>query len=222
MSNLSEMIPEPEKTSISTQAPSKLYYVSKIVKWVAILIVAMLITIIIFHLTDSSQKAATTVSAPTAQITVTTISTRISGASDLITAKMSYNGLIESQDGVIPVITKKSFLMAFHATVSVGYNLSNASINVGDHSVLIKMPALNDPDINVDTDSIRFYDLSSALFNWTTKEDGIDAVSVAKQKILESSELEELKVESQKQAEFVIHQLLDDNIGERDLNVTFE
>lgn len=222
MNNLNQRISTDENAPSSSQFPSKLYIISKAIPWVSIVIVALLVALIVFRVTSTPRETIVTEPAPTPQITITTISTRISGASDLITAKMSYNGLLKSDDGNIPIINKKSFLMTYHATVSVGYDLSKADINVGEHSVVIKMPPLNDPDINVDTDSIAFFDLSSAIFNWTTKEDGIDAVSVATQNILETPELEELKGEAKKQAELLLHQLLDDNIGERDLNVSFD
>lgn len=222
MNNLDQRISTDEKCPAPSQSPSKLYIISKAIPWVSIVIVALLVALIVFRVTSTPQETIVTEPAPTPQVTIATISTRISGASDLITAKMSYNGLLKSDDGDIPIINKKSFLMTYHATVSIGYDLSKADITVGEHSVVIKMPPLNDPDINVDTDSIAFFDLSSAIFNWTTKEDGIDAVSVAKQNILETPELEELKSEAKKQAELLLHQLLDDNIGERDLNVSFD
>lgn len=43
MSNHNEMIPESEKHSVSVQAPTNSDSISKIVKWIAILIVAILI-----------------------------------------------------------------------------------------------------------------------------------------------------------------------------------
>ena len=43
MPNHNEMIPENEKHSASVQAPTNLDSISKIVKWIAILIVAILI-----------------------------------------------------------------------------------------------------------------------------------------------------------------------------------
>lgn len=48
MSNHNEMIPENEKYSVSVQAPTNLDSISKIVKWIAILIVAILIAPVVF------------------------------------------------------------------------------------------------------------------------------------------------------------------------------
>lgn len=48
MSNHNEMIPENEKHSVSVQAPTNLDSISKIVKWIAILIVAILIVPVVF------------------------------------------------------------------------------------------------------------------------------------------------------------------------------
>lgn len=83
------------------------------------------------------------------------------------------------------------------------------------------MPALNEPDINVDTDSISFFNLSSAIFNWTKKEDGIDAVSVAKDQILATTELVELKKQAQTQADVLLRGILEDVIGNRHLEIKF-
>lgn len=48
MSNHNEMIPEKEKHSVFVQAPTNLDSISKIVKWTAILIVAILIAPVVF------------------------------------------------------------------------------------------------------------------------------------------------------------------------------
>lgn len=221
MSNHNEMIPENEKHSVSVQAPTNSDSISKIVKWIAILIVAILIALVVFRLSGTPEEKIVTIPEPTPQITVTTISTRISNASDLVTAKMSYTGLVDSSDGNIPIINKKHFLMTYHATVSVGYDLSNAAISVDDANVIVTMPALNEPDINVDTDSISFFNLSSAIFNWTKKEDGIDAVSVAKDQILATTELVELKKQAQTQADVLLRGILEDVIGNRHLEIKF-
>jgi len=48
MSNHNEIIPENEKHSVSVQTSTNLDSISKIVKWIAILIVAILITPVVF------------------------------------------------------------------------------------------------------------------------------------------------------------------------------
>lgn len=48
MSNHNEMILENEKHSVSVQAPTNSDSISKIVKWIAILIVTILITPVVF------------------------------------------------------------------------------------------------------------------------------------------------------------------------------
>ena len=48
MSNHNEIIPENEKHSVSVQTSTNLDSISKIVKWIAILIVAILIAPIVF------------------------------------------------------------------------------------------------------------------------------------------------------------------------------
>lgn len=48
MSNHNEIIPENEKHSVSVQTSTNLDSISKIVKWIAILIVAILIALVVF------------------------------------------------------------------------------------------------------------------------------------------------------------------------------
>lgn len=220
MSDFNEMIPENEKRSAKRFASNQLN-INTLCVCIAVIVVVLALTIVVFRITDSSKENNTVLPEPTPQVSVTTIGTRISGASDLITAKMSYTGLVDSTDGSIPIINKKRFLMTYHATVSVGYDLSKAAISVDDSNVVITMPALSDPEINVDTDSISFFDLNSAIFNWTDKEDGFDAVNIAKNEILSSSELQDLDKQAQDQANTILRKFLEDSIGERHLDIKF-
>ena len=56
---------------------------------------------------------------PTPQITNTLLAGKIEGMSELTTAKLSYNGFLQSADGNIPFLTKKTFFMTYHADVKV-------------------------------------------------------------------------------------------------------
>ncbi len=155
-------------------------------------------------------------------ITNTFISSKLDTVSNLTTAELTYNGLIRYEEGEIPILTKKSFSMIYRAEIKAGVDLSKVTSHITDTEVVLVVPAVEIQDIDIDETSIQFYDEQVALFNWTEKEDTLDAMAAAKADVEEQVNLNELKLKARTQTETILHGLFDGNIGERTLRVQFE
>ncbi|MHB8130451.1 MAG: DUF4230 domain-containing protein [Mobilitalea sp.] len=155
-------------------------------------------------------------------ITNTLISDKLEEVSELTSAKLTYNGLIHYTDGKIPILTKKAFLMTYRAEVEAGIVLSEVDINVTVSNVKITIPEIKILDISVDPDSIEFFDEKAALFNWTEKEDVVDAMQVAKDDVTENANIDELKSKAKEQTEVLLEGLFEDAIGDRKLVISYK
>ena len=147
------------------------------------------------------------------------ISAKLDEASDLTTATLTYNGLITYTDGNIPFITQKSFSMIYTAEIRAGIDMSKVDIKVTEDKVIITLPEVEIQGVDVDPDSIQFYDEKYALFNWSDKDDVVTAISSAEADVQEKADINGLKDKSRVQAEEIIKGLLIDSIGERTLEI---
>jgi hypothetical protein len=147
------------------------------------------------------------------------ISSKLEEASDLTTAVLTYNGLVKYSDGDIPFITQKSFSMIYSAEVRAGIDMSKIKVEVTDDKVIVTLPEVEIQGINVDSDSLEFFDEKAAIFNWTDKDDVVEAVAAAENDVSENADINGLKERSRTQAEEIIKGLLKDSIGERTLEI---
>ena len=153
------------------------------------------------------------------QVTSAFLASKLEDASDLTSAKMTYHGVIHYDDGGIPFLTQKKYSMVYSATMEAGIDLSKVQIEVTDDKVKVTLPDVQVDEPVVDMDSIDFYDDSFALFDWETKEDGIDAVKEAKKDCAKKADIPSLEGEAYENAKKVVEQLLKDAVGERELEV---
>lgn len=159
---------------------------------------------------------------PQPEITGTFISDKLETASELTSAKMTYNGLIHYSDGNIPFLTQKAFSMTYRAKVKAGINLSKVDVEITDSKVIITIPEIEVLDLSIDTDSIQYYDQKSALFNGESKDDALKAISAAKEDVTENGGIDELKTAAKSQIEVLMNGLFKDSIGDRVLTLVFE
>lgn len=155
-------------------------------------------------------------------ITNTYISSKLETVSNLTTAELTYNGLIHYEEGDIPILTKKSFSMVYRAEIKAGVDLSRVRPIITDTEVVLMVPEVEIQDIDIDETSIKFYDEQVALFNWTEKEDTLDAMAAAKADVEEQVNLTELKAKARAQTETLLKGLFEGTIGERQLRIQFE
>ena len=143
-----------------------------------------------------------------AAVTSTLIESRLQDCSDLTTCNLMYVDLVKYEDGTIPWMTKKSFSMIYQANIRAGIDLSKAIVKVTPRNVRIEMPETEIQSIEVDTDSLRFYDEHFALFNWNNKEDISNAIQMAREDAQQHVDFDQLKEQARKQAELVIRKLV--------------
>ncbi len=152
-------------------------------------------------------------------ITVSYITGKLSDASDLVTAELSYTGVVRYTDGDIPFLTQKAFSMIYNAEVKAGIDISQVDIQITDDKVIVTLPEVQILSVDVDPDSIEFYDEKSALFNWSDKQDVVEAISAAESDVEANADITELKARARTQSEVIITGILKDSIGERTLEI---
>ena len=130
---------------------------------------------------------------------------------------MIYSGLIIYTEGEIPFLTQKGFSMRYTANIRAGINFSDVNIKITDNKVVVEMPEAEVQSIEVDPSSIEFYDERYALFNWTDKNDVVDAMSISKEDATTHANVEELARKADEQAAGIIKNILAGSIGGREL-----
>ena len=156
------------------------------------------------------------------ELTSSFINGKLEAVSELTTAKLTYTGLIKYSEGSIPFLTQNSFSMIYTATVRAGIDLSKAVVEITEEEVVIMLPACEIQSVDIDEESIEFYDEKWALFNRSTKEDVIDMVSAAKEDVTKKADIESLLESASLQTEALVKGLLEDTIGERNLVIQSE
>jgi len=151
------------------------------------------------------------------EITTAYISEKINGVSELTTAEMIYSGLIIYTEGEIQFLTQKGFSMRYTANIRAGINFSDVNIKITDNKVVVEMPEAEVQSIEVDPSSIEFYDERYALFNWTDKNDVVDAMSISKEDATTHANVEGLARKADEQAAGIIKNILAGSIGGREL-----
>ena len=116
---------------------------------------------------------------PTVHLTATSIQEQLEQSSELATAKLEYRGLVRYENGDIDFLTKKGFTMVYDAEVRAGVDLSQAAVSVNGRAITVRLPQAQMQGIEIDPNTIEFYDSSFALFNWENKQDTADALKVA-------------------------------------------
>ena len=152
-------------------------------------------------------------------LTSSYITSKLQDASDLTTAEITYTGLIHYYDGGIPFLTQKKYSMLYSATIEAGIDLSGVEVEVTDDKVTVTLPPGTVGAPQVDLDSIEFYDDSFALFNWEEKEDGVDAMKEAKEDCKQKADISGLEGKAYENAKELVRKLLEDIVGERELEV---
>ena len=108
---------------------------------------------------------------PSISLSSTSIQEQLSDCSELATAKLDYRGLVRYENGDIDFITKKAFTMVYDAEVRAGVDLAQARVEVSGNAITVSLPAPQLLGIEIDPNSLEFYDSSFALFNWENKQD---------------------------------------------------
>lgn len=176
-----------------------------------VLVIAGTAVFLAMHFTKESEP----------EITNSFISDKLEAASELTSAKLTYNGLVRFSEGSIPFITKKEFSMIYRAEVKAGIDLSKVESEITDVQVKITVPRIEILDISIDESSIQFYDERFALLNWEKKEDLLETIQEAKADVEAKGDMDGLKENAKNQIEILLVGLFEDCIGERELVIEF-
>ena len=150
------------------------------------------------------------------------ISNKLEAVSTLSTAVLTYNGLIKYEEGEIPLIDKKSFSMVYSAEITACVDLSKVESEITDTQVILILPEVEIQDMDIDENSVQFYDNQISLFNWTEKEDTLDAISLAKDDVREHADISGLKLKAKDQTETILEGLFEGAIGDRELVIEWD
>lgn len=153
------------------------------------------------------------------RITSIEVSERLESVSELTTEKIIYQGYIHYEEGDIPFLTKKSYSMTYTAEIEAGVDISQVKVEDNGEKIIITIPDAEVQSVYVDPDSVEFHDDSFAIFNWETKEDGVDAVKNAENDARENANIAELTEEADAHAEELIKGLFQDVISDGQLEV---
>ena len=102
--------------------------------------------------------------------------------SELVTAKVYYGDVIDFEAGEIPVISQNSFTMFYKATVSAGVDLSGVTPIIDDEArtITVVIPEATIQSVDVDEDSLAYYDEKTSLLNHNDLDTASDALAEAK------------------------------------------
>lgn len=155
-------------------------------------------------------------------LTSTTISQQLANCSNLTTAELTYNGLIHFSKGDIPLINQNSFSMIYEATAKAGIDISQADITVTDTDIIILLPECEVTEINVNSDSLEFYDEHTSIFNRSEKTDVVTALQYAEDDVKEKADLQGLTNRAQAQTELIIKGLIEPIADERNIIIEYK
>lgn len=176
---------------------------------IIIIVLAFILGIVLTHQVEAKKKKR--------EITSDFLESKLSDCSDLTTCNLEYVNLVKFEEGSIPLLTRRRFSMIYNANIRAGIDLSQAEITVGTDQVTVHMPETVVQAIDVDTDSLRFYDEHNALFNWNDKDDISSAIKAAREDVQEHADINKLKAQASRQAAVVVKKLILPLIGERKL-----
>ena len=194
---------------------------AELAKLKAILLTVIITVVVILTAVISFKISAKLHTKKEPDIDTAFVSAKLEHISELATEELVYTGILMYSDGSIPFITQTGFSMLYTADVKAGVDLSEMTIEVTDTQVLINIPHSKILSLNVDTDSIHFYDEMHALFNWSQKYDVTEAISAAEADAKDKVKSYELLEKADEQAELAISEILKDSIGDRELVITY-
>lgn len=144
---------------------------------------------------------------------------RLEESSELTVEKNYYTGIAKFSEGSVPLITKNSFSMKYEAEIDAGFRLEEVTIDVTDNAVTVTVPPAEILSINIDPDSLEFYDNKTSLFKTDRKEATKQALQIAQQDAEQNATRKGLLEVADKRAEVIFKGILDGGVGNREIIV---
>lgn len=144
---------------------------------------------------------------------------RLEESSELTVEKNYYTGIARFSEGSVPLITKNSFAMKYEAEIDAGFRLEEVTIEVTDDKVIVTVPKAEILSINIDPDSLEFYDNKTSLFKTDRKEATKMALQEAQKDAEANAARKGLLEAADKRAEVIFKGILEGGVGNRDIVV---
>lgn len=139
----------------------------------------------------------------------TPISQKVVELKQLTTAQLTYQGLVEYEEGKVPIINKNVFLMTYTAKVTAGIDFSKAIITEKDEVIIIELPKAEVLTKQIDLDSIKYYDIKKSKINPPSREDALAAQKDAYEDLDVSMDKKELLDTANTQAKVMLKEMLE-------------
>ena len=173
---------------------------NNVILTILVIVLSFVLGMVISHSMAAKKKKA--------EITTDFLESKLSECSDLTTCSLEYVNLVKYKEGSLPLLTKRSFSMIYSAVIRAGIDLSMAKVTVAPQKITVTLETTIQ-SIDVDTDSLRFYDEHNALFNWNDKEDISEAIKAARKDVEQNADLDRLKNQARRQAVLVVTKLIE-------------
>ena len=144
---------------------------------------------------------------------------RLEESSELTVEKNYYTGIARFSEGSVPLITKNSFAMKYEAEIDAGFRLEEVTIEVTDDKVIVTVPKAEILSINIDPDSLEFYDNKTSLFKTDRKEATKMALQEAQKDAEANAARKGLLEAADKRAEVIFKGILEGGVGNREIVV---
>ena len=155
-------------------------------------------------------------------ITEAFISGRLEDARELVTAKYVYSGIIDYEEGAVPILNRTTFSMYYTSTVRAGITDTSAIVpKVEDDRVTINLPASTILDVNIQSSSLRFFDQKEGLIHTNSRDQLAKLLTEAENDVRDAN-MSELLDLADEQMENVVCGLFEGSIGGRELVITHE
>lgn len=162
----------------------------------------------------------------TPDIDVTYLNTALKEASELTTAKLKINGLVDFKDSGVIILNKSDFTMKYTADISAGIDMSKVEIKNDDvdhknKKIIVKIPKATvfKPNVYHGDKYIKFYDEKFAIFNVDEKEDLSRAFAMAERDARKEAIENGLLELADKQSETLIKGILSDAVSPTEYTV---
>ena len=144
---------------------------------------------------------------------------RLEESSELTVEKSYYTGIVRFSEGTVPLINKNGFSMKYEAELDAGFELEDVTIEVTDNAVVVTVPKAEILSIDIDPDSLEFYDNKTSLFKTDRKEATKKALQEAEKDAEENASRKGVLEAADKRAEVIFKGILEGGVGNRDIIV---
>ncbi len=153
------------------------------------------------------------------QVSAKGLMERLEESSELTVEKSYYTGIVKFEEGTIPLISKNSFNMKYEAEIDAGFELEGVEIEVTDDAVVVNVPEARILSVNIDPNSLEFYDNKVSLIKTDRKEATKQALQEAQKDAEKHAESKGLLTEANKRADVIFRGILEGGVGNREIIV---